>query len=83
MLTADELPGDNADLASVEVDFPRLSPDSPDASPVPTSELLAYLSDEVPDGDALSQGDVPFVRTARVGDAQYWVWRFREPGQPL
>ncbi len=27
MLPADEMPEDNADLANVEVDFPRLDPD--------------------------------------------------------
>lgn len=74
------MPDDNADLANVEVDFPRLTPDSADGCPVPMAELLAYLTDEVPDGDSLTPGDLTFVRTARVEDAEYWIWRFREPG---
>jgi hypothetical protein len=74
------MPDDNADLANVRVEFPRLTPDGPDACPVPVADLLAYLADEVPDGDSLTRGDLTFVRTARVADAEYWVWRFREPG---
>jgi hypothetical protein len=80
VLTADEMPDDNADLANVEVDFPRLDPDSPAACPVPLTDLLVYLAGEVPDGDSLAATDLTFVRTARVAEAEYWVWRFREPG---
>ena len=74
------MPDDNADLADVEVYFPRLTPDSADGCPVSLSELLAYLTDEVPDGESLTEGELTFVRTARVADAEYWVWAFREPG---
>lgn len=80
MLTFDEMPDDNADLANVTVELPRLVPDGPQTCSVPITELLEYLALEVPDGDALTAEDLTFVRTARVGDADYWLWRFQEPG---
>jgi len=80
MLTAEELPDDNADLANVQVEFDRLAPDSPDACPVPLKGLLVYLANEVPNGEALTADDLTFARTARVEGTDYWVWRFREPG---
>lgn len=80
MPTFGEMPGDNADLASIQVDFPPLRNDSAESSPESVSALLQYLADEVPDGDQLAESDLHFVRTAQVADAEYWVWRFREPG---
>lgn len=80
MLTAEDMPDDNADLADAEAEFPRLTPDSARGCPVPLADLLRYLADEVPGGDSLTRGDLTFARTARVADAEYWVWRFREPG---
>jgi hypothetical protein len=80
VLTASEMPDDNADLAQVRVEFERLAPDSPAACPVGVDELLAYLTDEVPHGESLSADDLAFVRTARVEESEYWLWRFREPG---
>ena len=74
------MPDDNADLARVSVEFERLTPDSPSGCPVPPQDLLDYLADEVPDGELLTAADLTFVRTAKVADADYWVWRFREPG---
>lgn len=80
MLAAEEMPDDNAELANIRVEFDSLSPDSPAGCPVPFAKVLAYLADEVPDGEALTTDDVIFVRTARVVTTDYWVWRFREPG---
>lgn len=79
MLSFDEMPKDNADLATVEIDFPRLKNDSPDGCPVSVSEILEYLALEVPDGDQLTADDLEFVRTAKVAERDYWIWRFNEP----
>ncbi len=80
MLPADEMPDDNVLLAGVAIDFPRLKPDTAVACPVSFAEVLAYLAREVPQGGALSERDLTFLRTARVADCDYWVWSFREPG---
>lgn len=77
------MPEDNADLATVEVDFARLPGDSPASCPVPMNEVLEYLAMEVPDGASLQADGLEFVRTARVEDTDYWIWSFSEPdGQP-
>ncbi len=47
---------------------------------MPLEDLLEYLGLEVPDGDQLSAADLQFVRTARVAERDYWLWRFTEPG---
>ncbi len=79
VLAFDEMPEDNADLATVQVEFPRLADESPASCPVPMEDVLDYLSMEVPDGARLTPEDLSFRRTARVADADYWVWSFTEP----
>jgi hypothetical protein len=71
------MPPDNADLAHVAIDFPRLSDDTAVSCPVALGDLLRYLADEAPGGERLSEPELHFVRTAQVTDRRYW--RFREP----
>ncbi|MFW2336061.1 hypothetical protein [Ilumatobacter sp.] len=73
------MPDDNAQLASVQVEFPRLEPDSVDGCPVSSDELLRYLADEVPDGESIVADDLIFLRTAQVDQTRYWIWSFNEP----
>ena len=79
VLPAEEMPDDNADLAVVAVDFERLADDDPTSCPVSLGELLEYLAMEVPDGEALTESSLRFLRTAEVGGTQYWIWSFEEP----
>ena len=79
MLSAEEMPDDNADLAVVAVEFERLADDTAASRPVSRGELLDYLSVEVPDGEALEGSSLKFLRTAEVGGTQYWIWSFEEP----
>ena len=44
MLSKNEMPENNEDIAKIEVDFPRLSNDTADSCPVPMTEILHYLS---------------------------------------
>ena len=77
------MPDDNADLALIQIDFPRLDGDSATSCPVATSALIDYLADEVPDGDRLTEADLQFQRTADVERVRYWIWAFDEPdGDP-
>jgi hypothetical protein len=78
MLTFEEMPEDNADLARVVVDFPRLEPDTADSCPVPMAEVLGYLRLESPDGDSLRTASLEFLRTALVSDCRFWIWSFHE-----
>ena len=79
MLSAGDMPDDNADLATVDVSFPRLPDDSASSCPVPIQNLLEYLADEVPGGEQLNASDLTFLRTADVEGTGYWIWRFKEP----
>jgi hypothetical protein len=58
--------------------LPRLHPDRPDSCPASIQQILEYLWLESPDGDELVADDLEFLRTARVGQDHYWVWRFTE-----
>ncbi len=78
MITRDEMPENNKDIAKIEVDFPRLLNDAPNSCPVPMTEILHYLSVESPDGDAIKAADLRFLRTAQVAEAEYWIWGFNE-----
>ena len=78
MISAEEMPDDNAELAGVAVDFPRLREDSPTGCPVSLDDV-SYLADEVPGGASLTRGELTFLRTAQVEASKYWIWRFREP----
>ena len=80
MMSADEMPDDNAHLASVDIEFPRLEGDSLEGCPVPLGDLLSYLAIEVPDGESLAAEDLTFLRTALVDQTRYWIWSFDEPG---
>lgn len=79
MIPFEEMPKDNADLANVEIDFPRLAWDSAGSCPEPMSEILSYLSIESADGESLQASDLTFLRTAEIwNEGHYWIWEFTE-----
>jgi hypothetical protein len=78
MLSYEQMPKDNADLARVRVSFPYLEDNSARTSPASMDEILNYLASEVPDGDVVEPKDLHFIRTARVAQHDYWIWRFTE-----
>jgi hypothetical protein len=84
VLSAEQTPQDNTELAALDVDFSQFADDSPNACPVVLGDLLDHLADEVPGGEALSEMDLAFVRTAQVEDTRYWICSFIEPdgGEP-
>jgi hypothetical protein len=78
MLSPEDMPEDNADLANVKVEFPKLQLDSPTACPVPFHEVVDYLKMETADGDTIAPSQLKFLRTAQVADRDYWIWSFTE-----
>ena len=78
VITADEMPDDNAKLAGLEVDFDRLEPDTAESCPLAEAVILDYLRDEVP-GGGVPLEDLRFLRTALVGTSNYWIWSFPDP----
>ncbi len=79
MLSYDEMPEDNADLARVQVSFPCLPDNTAETCPVPLDDIMDYLCTEVPDGEQLNPEGLQFLRTAQVVEEKYWIWRFTDP----
>ncbi|MGD2206742.1 MAG: hypothetical protein PVH17_08180 [Anaerolineae bacterium] len=61
--------------------LPYLTPNSAESCPVPMADVLAFLQRETISGESLRVSDLEFVRTARVVDYQYWLWRFFDEGE--
>jgi hypothetical protein len=78
MPTYEELPEDNAELAKLVIEFPRLADDTPASCPVSMKDIVDYLQLESPDGDEVEEQDLVFLRTAQVGEKAYWIWQFTE-----
>lgn len=79
LIPFEEMPEDNADLAKLNVQFPRLNPDAPETCPVAMKDLLEYLNIEGSDGEKVIRAkDLKFLRTALVGEARYWIWRLKD-----
>ena len=78
MIPFDEMPADNAELVNIDIDLPRLQPDSADSCPVPLEDLVAYLRLESPDYESVQASQLLFLRTALVADHRYWIWSFQE-----
>ena len=72
MLTYDEMPEDNADLAKITVEFPHV-PLSEVSDP---KEIESYLLDYLDREGYKPHGPLQFLRTALVEDTVYWIWAF-------
>ena len=75
MISYEDMPEDNADIAKIEIDFPRLPDDTAASCPCPVHEIIDYLHLE---GETVTANDLEFIRTAQVEDHRYWIWRFRD-----
>lgn len=78
MIPFDEMPEDNAELASISVEFPMLRSNTAESCPVPLSDVVEYLRRESTDGDAVQPEQLSFLRTAQVAEQRYWIWAFQE-----
>jgi hypothetical protein len=78
VISRDEMPDDNAELATLDVTFPELEENTTASCPVPIRDVVEYLRMESPDGDAVQESSLQFLRTALVSDHRYWIWSFEE-----
>ena len=69
--------GAKEEIRKIEVEFPRLEPDSPDGCPCSMAEIGRYLSAEAGKG----KRDLFFGRTARVGVVRFWLWGYVDGGR--
>lgn len=77
MLSYEEMPEDNEELAKIEVDFPHVSFKEVSEPKVIEPHLLDYLKREGYKPD----GELQFLRTAQVEDIVYWIWVFTSQGE--
>jgi hypothetical protein len=78
MISYDEMPEDNTELANIEIDFPLLMSNTAESCPIRMAEIVDYLRVESPDYDAIQATQLHFLRTAQVAEKGYWIWSFEE-----
>ena len=78
MISFEQMPTDNADLANIDIDFPHLQPNDQNSCPVSLDYIVNYLRLESPDGESVQPSQLKFLRTALVSDRRYWIWFFLE-----
>ena len=77
MLTSEEMPERNEDLAKVEIEFDHVSFDLVSEPKEIEPYLIEYLEREgfTPDDN------LRFLRTAQVEEKVYWIWEFTSDGE--
>ena len=65
LISADEMPDDNAKLASIGIEFPQLELNTAASCPVSLADVVEYLRAESSDTDSV-QASLQFLRTAQV-----------------
>ena len=79
MISYDEMPENNEDLKKINIDFPHVSLTEISKPDEIEPQLLEYLELEgyIPDGE------LTFLRTAKVESTIYWVWEFISDGEKI
>ena len=73
------LRGNFYEVRTIDVSLPRLDPDSEASCPVPREEIPEHAATESDDGTETQLSEPVFVRTARIGQTHYWIWKFNDP----
>ena len=76
MLTADQMPDDNADLAGIPITLPEVALSGIADPNSFVDDMMEYLEIE----DFEPDGDLHFLRTANVKGTLYYIWRFQSSG---
>ena len=71
----------DADFLKIVDSLPYLEPYSPQGCPIAMDEVLACVRPETIRDESLQADDLEFVRTARVVERRYWLWRFHDEGE--
>ena len=79
MLSNDEIPENNAELAKIKIEFPHV-PFSEISEP---NEIEPYLLDYLEVEGFPPDGEVKFIRTALVEETVYWIWEFYSDGEKI
>jgi hypothetical protein len=62
------------------VSLPYLPENSPASCPVSVQEMLRYVRSNAEGARHVRVDQLAFVRTARIEDCRYWLWRFPAAG---
>ncbi len=78
MIQRKDLPDDPVEWNSIAVSFGRLAEDTPESCPCPVDEVFAHVLTESGDADQANRDRLAFLRTARVGECDFWIWVYTE-----
>ncbi len=78
MISLQDMPEDIEEWANVHVDLPLLSKNTVEECPISMQDIQEYLSVEDADLDAVEYRKLTFLRTAKVADNNYWIWKYNE-----
>jgi hypothetical protein len=76
VLTRDQMPDDNAQLAAIPVELPH----GPEGV-TPPGKIEPHLREYLQREGLVPDGDLRFLRTAVVERVLYWVWAFETGGE--
>lgn len=78
MIEREKLPEDAADWSDLDVSFEPLPDNTVGSCPESEDRIFEYVCQESADTDASERSRFRFIRTAQVGDAQFWLWEYEE-----
>jgi len=79
MIKFEDMPEDNRDLAKIDIDFPSVSLDKIKSPEEIENDLREYLEIE----DFSPDDSIEFIRTAKVEETVYWIWKFKSQGDDI
>jgi len=77
------LPSNLADWRDVPISFPPLPHKIAESPPRSEDDVFNYIQLESADLDEAQRSRLRFVRTAQVGEANYWLWEYTESNGDL
>jgi hypothetical protein len=78
MIALENTPDDIEEWAKLPVDFPFLSKNTVEECPISMEDIQNYLSLEDADFDSVEFRELTFLRTAKVAEQNYWIWKYNE-----
>lgn len=87
MITYDDMPENNEELANIKIDFPHLDEEQNSRNKSFEDELLQYLDME---GENTSKKDLKFLRSGKIIETKliflkdvtlFWIWEFKDDSE--
>ena len=78
-MNGEEFRGNFYEIRTIGISLPHLDPDSPANCPIPREEIIEHATVESDDGTPTKLSEPVFLRTAKIGETSYWIWKFNDP----